>query len=575
MLRFLTGGSADRLTRARSTRRCRQLRPGIDDLEARRLLAGSINFIPGSGLSGTIEIRAEDAGNRALVFPKPTTGGTLIIPEVRVELFSTSGVLQRRVDFLSTLVVQISFIGGPGPDTLVNSTAIPTYANGGVGRNSLTGGSGNDHLIGGPGADVLNGGAGNDTLKGEGGHDVVNGGGGADLLSGGWGNDTIYGGAGHDRIYGFYPPATILTTPGTSDDDVLYGEAGDDSLYGGSGNDRLYGGAGKDRLDGQGGDDILVSIGGGQADWVNGGAGFDSFWVDAEDTESIADADIWEHWLGNVHRVASFASLRVVNGTTTTVTAVSRELNGQNLVDPIADGTYRDFGNRSLFATAGPTRDDVFQGAVGDCYYLATLSAVADANPNRIRQSVVDLGDGTFAARFYRDGVETYVRVDNDFATNPGGTLRYAGFGRQNSLWVAVLEKAWAFFRRNEGTYASTAFGWMSEAFTALGTSSTDLWSASTGKALLTHIQAQLTDGKAVTFATIPTIPVGCPVIGNHAYMVVGVNFDAAGAPTGLRLRNPWGVDGADNDGANDGYVTLTTAQAKQVFRVVTSAYVI
>ena len=30
----------------------------------------------------------------------------------------------------------------------------------------------------------------------------------------------------------------------------------------------------------------------------------------------------------------------------------------------------------------------------------------------------------------------------------------------------------------------------------------------------------------------------------------------------GVRLRNPWGVDGAGSDGANDGYVTLTGAQA-------------
>jgi len=45
------------------------------------------------------------------------------------------------------------------------------------------------------------------------------------------------------------------------------------------------------------------------------------------------------------------------------------------------------------------------------------------------------------------------------------------------------------------------------------------------------------------------------------------VNVDAQGQPVSVTLRNPWGTDGGgSNDGANDGYVTLTGAQLYAVF---------
>jgi hypothetical protein len=39
-------------------------------------------------------------------------------------------------------------------------------------------------------------------------------------------------------------------------------------------------------------------------------------------------------------------------------------------------------------------------------------------------------------------------------------------------------------------------------------------------------------------------------------------------------LRNPWGIDGAGNDGVNDGYVRLTALQAFTSFWGVISANV-
>jgi hypothetical protein len=44
---------------------------------------------------------------------------------------------------------------------------------------------------------------------------------------------------------------------------------------------------------------------------------------------------------------------------------------------------------------------------------------------------------------------------------------------------------------------------------------------------------------------------------------------------TGLRLRNPWGVDGEKSvDGKNDGYVTITPQAAQAALWAWTSAKV-
>jgi Ca2+-binding RTX toxin-like protein len=105
-------------------------------------------------------------------------------------------------------------------------------------------------------------------------------------------NDVLYGGNGKDKLYG------------EGGDDVLYGENGKDELYGGDGNDTLYGGNGKDTLYGNDGDDVLyldsdndTAFGGDGNDHfmfgfgdgvneVNGGTG--NTWIDVIELEGIS-----------------------------------------------------------------------------------------------------------------------------------------------------------------------------------------------------------------------------------------------------------------------------------------------
>lgn len=85
---------------------------------------------------------------------------------------------------------------------------------------------------------------GNDTIRGSSESEIINGNAGKDIFFGGDGNDNLQGGR---------------------DDDDLYGEVGQDTLIGGRGDDYIAGGDGNDILNGGRGDDFL-----------NGGAGNDT-----------------------------------------------------------------------------------------------------------------------------------------------------------------------------------------------------------------------------------------------------------------------------------------------------------
>src|SRR5205823_1145334 len=84
---------------------------------------------------------------------------------------------------------------------------------------------------------------------------------------------------------------------------------------------------------------------------------------------------------------------------------------------------------------------------------------LAKTNPDRVRQLAADLGDGTYVVNLHdAQGHSVFVRVDADLWTagsGPNSTPTYARLGPQHCLWVALVEKAWAFYRNEVGAYAS------------------------------------------------------------------------------------------------------------------------
>lgn len=398
---------------------------------------------------------------------------------------------------------------------------------------------------------------------------IIDGGAGDDVIRGGYGRDTVLAGAGNDRIYG------------NAGNDVLAGMAGNDSIYGNAGKDLLVGGAG---------DDDLIAIGGGGNDSLQGDAGFDSYWMDDALNERVLDTLSYdEQYSWAVHRVDSFMDFVKTDGR---FTPTPSELSGQNLPDPelawdddnyyTADA-YDNFYGLPLFATDGPSIDDVNQGGLGTCYFLSTIGAVAMDNPDWIRQSIVDFGDGTFGVRFIGDNFsEQFVRIDGDLPVNTtstgGVTLAYASLGQEASIWVPLMEKAWTFARADENregvlntSYGAIEGGWLDEVFNATGAA--DVWKNDPnenpfydGDDLLSWIENELGNGNTLTYATNSTPTSSSGLVGSHAYTVIDV-IHADNGETYLKLRNPWGTDGdTTKDGVDDGYVYVAANDAFRSF---------
>ena len=94
---------------------------------------------------------------------------------------------------------------------------------------------------------------------------------------------------------------------------------------------------------------------------------------------------------------------------------------------------------------------------MGNCYFLATLSSLAEF-PERVKQMFVTQeinAAGIYLMRFYVNGVETLVVVDDYLPVTEYGTPAFATC-RDGELWVSLLEKAWA---KLHGTYARTEGG--------------------------------------------------------------------------------------------------------------------
>ncbi|MBD2269851.1 pre-peptidase C-terminal domain-containing protein [Anabaena sp. FACHB-1391] len=206
----------------------------------------------------------------------------------------------------------------------------------------------------------------------------------------------------------------------------------------------------------------------------------------------------------------------------------------------------------SLFQN-GLSADDIYQGAVGDCYYLVTLASIAREKPDYIQNMFTNNGDNTFTVRFYNNGVADYVTVDRYLPTS-GGYAAYAGWGggsvssNSNELWVALAEKAYAqlaesgwsrtYSDTQNNSYAAIETGWMDTVIrqvTGLGTSSFEAVNMTQ-----TQLINLVNSHQVLTAAFVYGGDYG--VVNGHAYTITSYN-----ATNGtFHLQNPWGFSHAD-----------------------------
>jgi hypothetical protein len=122
--------------------------------------------------------------------------------------------------------------------------------------------------------------------------------------------------------------------------------------------------------------------------------------------------------------------------------------------DDDAPGLQDDFiyaKQKGDHSPTAPKGTDTAQGALGDCYFIASMAAVANASPQTIKDAIkYNPEKETYTVRFYEEDWSgkkkpVYIEVDSYLPTVAGNRAdpAYAGDPGQN-LWPAIMEKAYA-----------------------------------------------------------------------------------------------------------------------------------
>jgi len=254
--------------------------------------------------------------------------------------------------------------------------------------------------------------------------------------------------------------------------------------------------------------------------------------------------------------------------------APTNSFNSTTFTYTVAQGT--------LYGSSGRANiDDIDQGGMGDCAFLASLGAVVNSRPDIVSSMIIDNGDNTYTIRFYSStggnsgtattpGSAEYVTVDRRLATNSSGQLLFAAAGSgsatnsSNVIWAALVERAyaqWREFREGSNGYNLIGNGDLPQRpLTYItGRSANDL---NTPTVTFSQIQSALTSNRPVTAWTYDD---STYIVGDHAYSITSTYVNSRGEQR-VVVRNPWGVDGRTIDGANDGFVDLSFSQFLAAF---------
>jgi hypothetical protein len=209
-----------------------------------------------------------------------------------------------------------------------------------------------------------------------------------------------------------------------------------------------------------------------------------------------------------------------------------------------------EWANGALFQN-GTSYQDIYQGELGDCYYLASLAATALHWSDSLQQMFIDNGDNTYTVRFFKpDGTADYVTVDR-YLPSDFGYFVYAqsATGRwseladpANELWVALAEKAYAqvnesgWLQQNStNSFFGIEGGWSNNALRHItGRTSSDRWSFSFNDMLTAHTQGQVMTLGSKQF----TNQVAANIVPNHQYVVI----DYQAVTQRFQVFNPWGI---------------------------------
>ena len=217
----------------------------------------------------------------------------------------------------------------------------------------------------------------------------------------------------------------------------------------------------------------------------------------------------------------------------------------------------------------GISANDIKQGMAGDCYFLASLAALAKGNPAAIRDAITVKEDGSYLVRFYRPAADgtmepVYIPVDKELPRDRWGSARYAS-GQRGELWVPLMEKAFAKFK---GSYEAIGNGgWPSETMSTLTGQPAKM--GGTDELSPTEMFATMKNTLAAGRLVCASTGGGAKyrksgLVTAHAYSVLGVS-ERNGVKY-VTLRNPWGFKEPGQPDGGDGVFKLTLSKFLQLF---------
>jgi hypothetical protein len=202
----------------------------------------------------------------------------------------------------------------------------------------------------------------------------------------------------------------------------------------------------------------------------------------------------------------------------------------------------------TLFGTDG-WLNDVRQGSMGDCYFLAAAASVSEKDDffqtlfvnNRISLNK----GGIWAINTWVRGLPSLCVIDDQV---PGQrSPLYAKSGKDGALWVSLLEKCYA---KTSGNYEYIGNGgWMPEGYAFLtGTPQIEYSSSSLSDTALVTLFKSVTTQRF--FASVAVADANTYNLAEgHAYTFVSV-CDIIKADNSVQtvfaIRNPWGSETGD-----------------------------
>lgn len=218
----------------------------------------------------------------------------------------------------------------------------------------------------------------------------------------------------------------------------------------------------------------------------------------------------------------------------------SEELQGKTLASIRHRNLVQDHGH-----VAAIDIDDIVQGQLGDCYFLSSLSSIAE-NPFRIRSlfisKKVNEKAGIYCVKICFEGVWRAVYVDDFFPINEDGSGPCFSTSKKgdNELWVLILEKAWA---KLYGNYERIEAGLTREVLRSLTgaptkivwTDDPNLWD----DLLNGEAKDFIMTAGAVSAQTMENVKMHEGMVVGHAYSLISAS-EVMGVQL-VKLRNPWG----------------------------------